>query len=188
MSAPNQTMRLLHAVWVPLILIAVLTAFVAVVALTGNVILARTVTDALIRMVMVVGLYIFIGNSGVLAFGHIAFTMIGAYATAWLTLPVFKKSFALHLPAILAERQYPAIPSAIASAGLAALVAFIVGFPIMRLRRNCGEHRHAGGARHVLHLLSELERLDDGRGHAAGYSHLCRLCGQRSPGWLWHSP
>ena len=133
MSAPNQTMRLLHAVWVPLILIAVLTAFVTVVALTGNVILARTVTDALIRMVMVVGLYIFIGNSGVLAFGHIAFTMIGAYATAWLTLPVFKKSFALHLPAILAERQYPAIPSAIASAGLAALVAFIVGFPIMRL-------------------------------------------------------
>jgi branched-chain amino acid transport system permease protein len=133
MATPNQAMRLLHAVWVPLILIAVLTAFVAVVALTGNVILARTVTDALIRMVMVVGLYIFIGNSGVLAFGHIAFTMIGAYATAWLTLPVFKKSFALHLPAILAERQYPAIPSAIASAGLAALVAFIVGFPIMRL-------------------------------------------------------
>ena len=39
---------------------------------------------------MVVGLYIFIGNSGVLAFGHIAFTMIGAYATAWFTLPVLK--------------------------------------------------------------------------------------------------
>jgi branched-chain amino acid transport system permease protein len=133
MAAPNQGMQLLHKVWVPLVLIAILTSFVAVVAFTGDVILARTVTDALIRMVMVVGLYIFIGNSGVLAFGHIAFTMIGAYATAWLTLPVFKKGFALHLPAILAERQYPAIPSAIASGLLAALVAFIVGFPIMRL-------------------------------------------------------
>ena len=133
MAAPDQAMRILHAVWVPFILIAILTAFVVGVALTGDVILARTVTDALIRMVMVIGLYIFIGNSGVLAFGHIAFTMIGAYATAWLTLPVLKKSFALHLPAILAERQYPAIPSAIASAALAALVAFIVGFPIMRL-------------------------------------------------------
>jgi ABC-type branched-subunit amino acid transport system permease subunit len=133
MAASNQAMRLLHAVWVPLILIVILAAFVAGVALTSDIILARTVTDALIRMVMVIGLYIFIGNSGVLAFGHIAFTMIGAYATAWLTLPVFKKSFALHLPTILAERQYPAIPSAIASGALAAMVAFIVGFPIMRL-------------------------------------------------------
>ena len=129
----TQALRLLHAVWVPFVLIAILTGFVLVVALTGDVILARTVTDGLIRMVMVVGLYIFIGNSGVLAFGHIAFTMIGAYATAWFTLPVLKKSFQLHLPAILAERQYPAIPSAIASALLASLVAFVVGVPIMRL-------------------------------------------------------
>jgi branched-chain amino acid transport system permease protein len=46
------------------------------------------VTDGLIRVMLVVGLYIFVGNSGVLAFGHITFTMIGAYATAWLTLSV----------------------------------------------------------------------------------------------------
>ena len=61
---------------------------------TGDGVLARTVTDAWIRAVLVVGLYIFIGNAGVLVFGHIAFTLIGAYATAWLTLSVFKKSFA----------------------------------------------------------------------------------------------
>src|SRR5262249_7930055 len=71
--------------------------------------------------------------SGVLAFGHIAFTMIGAYATAWLTLSPFKKSFALKLPALLAEYQYPLVPSAIAAAALAAAVALIVGVPIMRL-------------------------------------------------------
>ncbi len=133
MTVNSRAMQVLHAIWTPLILIATLTAFVTFVAVVGDVILARTVTDALIRMVMVIGLYIFIGNSGVLAFGHIAFTMIGAYATAWLTMPVLKKSFTLHLPAILAEHQLPAIPSAIASGGLAALVAFIVGFPIMRL-------------------------------------------------------
>ena len=59
MSAGNQAMRVLHAIWTPLILIVILTAFVAFVAVTGDIILARTVTDALIRMVMVVGLYIF---------------------------------------------------------------------------------------------------------------------------------
>jgi branched-chain amino acid transport system permease protein len=133
MTVGNRVMQVLHAIWTPLILIVILTAFVAFVAVTGDMILARTVTDALIRMVMVIGIYIFIGNSGVLAFGHIAFTMIGAYATAWLTLPVLRKSFTLHLPAALAQHQWPAVPSAIASGGLAALVAFIVGFPIMRL-------------------------------------------------------
>jgi branched-chain amino acid transport system permease protein len=133
MGADGRTLRALHAVWTPLILIVILTAIVAVVAALGDVILARTVTDGLIKMVMVIGLYIFIGNSGVLAFGHIAFTMIGAYATTWLTLPVLKKSFTLHLPPILAEHQWPHIPAAIAAGALAAVVAFIVGFPIMRL-------------------------------------------------------
>jgi branched-chain amino acid transport system permease protein len=96
MTVGNRVMQVLHAIWTPLILIVILTAFVAFVPGTVEMILARTVTDALIRMVMVMGLYIFIGNSGVLAFGHIAFTMIGAYATAWLTMPVLRKSFTLH--------------------------------------------------------------------------------------------
>jgi branched-chain amino acid transport system permease protein len=115
------------------VLAAILSILAAIVAATGDGVLARTATDALIRMVLVIGLYIFIGNSGVLAFGHIAFTMIGAYATAWLTLTPFKKSFALQLPAILAERQYPVLPAAVAAASLAALVALVVGVPIMRL-------------------------------------------------------
>jgi len=133
MPSSDGVLRLLRAIWTPLVLAAILTAFVVAVAATGDGLLARTVTDALIRMVLVIGLYIFIGNSGVLAFGHIGFTLIGAYATAWFTLPPFKKSFALQLPGFLAERQYPMIPSAIAAGALAAAVALIVGVPIMRL-------------------------------------------------------
>ena len=84
----------------PVALSAILGAVVVATWLSGDGVFAQTVTDTLIRVMLVVGLYIFIGNSGVLAFGHIAFTMIGAYATAWLTLSTFKKSFALQLPAI----------------------------------------------------------------------------------------
>ncbi|MSP82463.1 MAG: branched-chain amino acid ABC transporter permease [Alphaproteobacteria bacterium] len=126
-------MRVVRAVWVPLSLAALLTLAVIIVAATGDGILARTATDALIRMVLVIGLYIFIGNSGVLAFGHIGFTLIGAYATAWFTLPPLKKAIQLQLPAVLAERQFPAVPSAIAAGLLAAIVAVVVGVPIMRL-------------------------------------------------------
>ena len=117
----------------PIALSLGLGAVVVATWLSGDAVFAQTVTDTLIRVMLVVGLYIFIGNSGVLAFGHIAFTMIGAYGTAWLTLSVFKKSFALQLPAILAEHQYPVFPSAVAAAFLASLVALIVGIPIMRL-------------------------------------------------------
>lgn len=133
MAGENPILALVRVYWTPLALSLILLAMTLLVWATGDGILARTLTDAWIRAVLVVGLYIFIGNSGVLVFGHIAFTLIGAYATAWLTLSVFKKSFALQLPWILADYQYPVLPSAIAAATLAALVALLVGFPIMRL-------------------------------------------------------
>ena len=133
MALVEREQSLLRSIWVPLVLTAVLLLIVVIVSATGDRILARTATDALIRMVLVIGLYIFIGNSGVLAFGHIGFTMIGAYATAWFTLPPLKKSMALQLPALLADRQLPAIPAAILAGLLAAVVAAITGFPIMRL-------------------------------------------------------
>ena len=99
----------------------------------GDKVIERTLTVALINTVMVIGLYIFIGNSGVLAFGHMAFALIGAYAVAWFTMSPFKKSFALDLPTFLAENTLPLLPSAIISSLLAALVALVVGIPLMRL-------------------------------------------------------
>ena len=99
----------------------------------GDKVIERTLTVALINTVMVIGLYIFIGNSGVLAFGHMAFALIGAYAVAWFTMSPFKKSFALDLPAFLAENTLPLLPSAIISSLLAAFVAFVVGIPLMRV-------------------------------------------------------
>ncbi len=133
MGARAFATAVLRDYWVPISLAAILLAIVGVVWATGDGLLARTVTDALIRVVLVIGLYIFIGNSGVLSFGHIAFMLVGAYGTAWLTLSVFKKSFALQLPEILANTQYPVFPSAVAAAALAALVALVIGVPIMRL-------------------------------------------------------
>ena len=123
----------LRAFWTPIVLSLGVLVIVLAVWASGDTVLALAVTAALIRAVMVIGLYIFIGNSGVLAFGHATFMMVGAYGVAWLTLRPFNKSFALQLPEVLATTQYPLFPSALAAAALAAVVAFVVGIPIMRL-------------------------------------------------------
>ena len=123
----------LRAFWTPIVLSLAALVIVLAIRATGDAVLALAVTAALIRAVMVIGLYIFIGNSGVLAFGHATFMMVGAYGVAWLTLRPFSKSFALQLPEFLAAHQYPFLPSALAAAALAALVALVVGIPIMRL-------------------------------------------------------
>ena len=119
--------------WEPTILGLGLVVICLIVWGSGDKVIERSLIVALIQIVTVVGLYVFIGNSGVLAFGHMAFALIGGYAVAWFTLSPFKKSFALDLPSFLADNAYPLLPSAILAALLAAIVAFIVGIPLMRL-------------------------------------------------------
>ena len=96
--------------------------------------LERTVTEALIRIVLVVGIYIFIGNSGVISFGHIGFVCIGAYGTAMLTANVRLKSLNLTgLPDFIRFETYDVVTSALAAGLLSAVVALVIGIALMRL-------------------------------------------------------
>lgn len=74
------------------------------------------VTDALINLVIVVGLQIFIGNTGVLSFGHLAFGSIAAYTTALLAVPATRKAVLL-----------PNAPWGIGGVELNVLVATLLG-------------------------------------------------------------
>jgi branched-chain amino acid transport system permease protein len=95
--------------------------------------LNQTVIDIFIRVILVVGLYVFIGNSGVMSFGHIGFVCLGAYTTAWLTaLPVMKTSMK-NLPQFLHDAHYPFYVGVIAGGVFAALFAAVVGKILMRL-------------------------------------------------------
>jgi branched-chain amino acid transport system permease protein len=129
----NRLLVVARYLWEPASLALGLLVITAVILATNDTVLVFTVTNGLIQTVLVVGLYIFIGNSGILAFGHITYAMIGAYAAAWLTLDPFKKSFALALPPFLADHAYPLFPSALAAAVLAGIAAFITGVPLTRL-------------------------------------------------------
>ena len=48
--------------------------------------------DALVSVAIVVSLYLFIGNSGVLSFGQISFVAVGAFAAGVMTIPLDSKS------------------------------------------------------------------------------------------------
>ena len=68
--------------WVPVIVAALLLSQFAGVAVQ------RTFTLFLINLIAVLGFGVFIGNSGILSFGHVAFIGIGAYLSGILTIPV----------------------------------------------------------------------------------------------------
>lgn len=94
----------------------------------------RVATDAMIKLTIVVGMYIFIGNSGLMSFGHISFLGIGAYSAAWLTIPPsIKSSLMPGLPSWVATLQLQPGVSAACGGLLAALVALVFGLPLTRL-------------------------------------------------------
>ena len=70
----------------PLILLFALVILVAGAASFAPLILQRRVTQALIMLVGVVGLYVFAGNSGVFSFGNVGFMAIAAYVSALVTM------------------------------------------------------------------------------------------------------
>src|SRR6266550_2270716 len=69
-------------------------ALIGVAALVGTIVSTSTETyviNALVNVAIVVALYVFIGNSGVLSFGHISFVAVGAWAAGVLSMPVEEK-------------------------------------------------------------------------------------------------
>jgi branched-chain amino acid transport system permease protein len=118
----------------PVALLVLIVAAIALASSLGPVVLERRATQGLINLIAVVGLYVFVGNSGVLAFGNVAFMAVGAYVSALLTMkPAAKSVFLPDLPGFLAAAEWPAFPGALAGGAAAALMAFVVGLPLMRL-------------------------------------------------------
>jgi len=95
---------------------------------------SRTYVVFLVNVMLVVSLQTFIGNSGIVSFGHVAFMGIGAYVTALVTiLSAIKGAQLPGLPSFLANTHVGLVP-AIALSSLAALiVAAVFGGAIIRM-------------------------------------------------------
>jgi branched-chain amino acid transport system permease protein len=90
--------------------------------------------DALISVAMVVSIYVFVGNSGVLSFGHVSFVAVGAFAAGEMTIPLESKSAVLpDLFPLLRDHTIGNVPSLILAAALGGVLALAIGLPLMRL-------------------------------------------------------
>jgi branched-chain amino acid transport system permease protein len=126
-------MAVLRWIWTPLILCA-LCAVIVVFLQGGSLEITQTLSDALINLILVIGLYIFIGNSGVFSFGHVSFMAIGAYTSALLTIPLTMKHILLpQLPHFLAVAHLGPLVAALISGVIAVGFALVAGTPLMRL-------------------------------------------------------
>jgi branched-chain amino acid transport system permease protein len=90
--------------------------------------------NALVKVAIVVALYVFIGNSGVISFGQISFVAVGAYISGILTLDVEQKNVVLpSLYSFLRTTHVGTFSSLALAAAAGGLYAFLVGLPLMRL-------------------------------------------------------
>ncbi|MEO7349419.1 MAG: branched-chain amino acid ABC transporter permease [Terrimesophilobacter sp.] len=120
---------------VPLIgMIVVFGVLALITSFLGIPLLDRIVTVMFIMLIMVLGLQMFMGNSGLLSFAHVGFMGIGAYASAVFSIPVAAKAMALpDLYPALAGIEMGFLPAMMSGALIAAIFAAIVGYPLMRL-------------------------------------------------------
>ena len=90
--------------------------------------------NALVAVVIVVSLAIFVGNSGVLSFGHISFVAVGAWAAGVLSVPVEEKAGIFpELFPFLRDTTIGNVPSLVVAAAVGAAYAAVAGLPLMRL-------------------------------------------------------
>jgi branched-chain amino acid transport system permease protein len=124
----------LRAVWpLPLLLLLVVAA-TEIAWATGGSVTKGVVVVAIINLTLVVGLYVFVGNSGVFSFGSIGFALIGAYTAALLVIPADQKAILQPaLPKFIANAHSGPIGATLIGGLVAAVFAMVVAVPLMRL-------------------------------------------------------
>jgi len=119
------------ALSIPLVLLVVLLDG------AGSPVLERTLIVGLLNLMIVLGMSTFIGNSGVVSFGHVSFVLLGAYVSGLLTIPTALKAGLFVDPPGFMDWVYSGqtsfVVGVLAAAGVCAVVGAIVAVPIVRL-------------------------------------------------------
>jgi branched-chain amino acid transport system permease protein len=102
--------------------------------LAGISLLTRIVTVMFVSLMLVLGLQLYMGNSGILNFAHIGFMGIGAYTSVLFSMtPEAKVLTNSDLYPFLIPLHLSFLPSLLIGGLVAALVAAVVSYPLMRL-------------------------------------------------------
>ena len=132
---PGASAGLLQRLLVPAGMLAVLAVVLGATDLLAGDYLQRIVIIIGINVILVVGLNLSNGFTGVFSLGHVGFMAIGAYTASILTLPEHLKAVNLpDLPARLQAVALPFLPATLLAGVVAMAVAFVVGLSLMRLK------------------------------------------------------
>jgi branched-chain amino acid transport system permease protein len=115
-------------------LIGLLAAAAALYSATGGGAREQQATILFVYIVLVVGLQIFVGNSGVFSLGHVALAAVGAYTVAILSSdPELKEITIENAPFGLADVHVSVGVAVVLAVVVTALFGFVSGLAITRL-------------------------------------------------------
>ncbi len=101
---------------------------------TGSGRTQQVVLIFLAYLLVVLGLQIFTGNSGVISFGHVAFMAIGGYTAMLMNLSVSSKASQIGgAPGFIKNAHFDFLPSTLIAIVVTALIALPFGFVFARL-------------------------------------------------------
>lgn len=118
-----------------LALLVVVPIIIVVFACTRGNYYSAMVSTFAINLLLAASLNLVNGFSGMFSMGHAAFMAVGAYIAAFLTLsPAQKAAMLPDLPQWLANLQIPLLAALPFSGLAAALVALLIGVPVLRFK------------------------------------------------------
>jgi branched-chain amino acid transport system permease protein len=130
-------MRLERTTWYSVAAAAAFVAFLAVADASFDAFTVRVLNLSAIYVLLALSLNLVNGFTGLFSLGHSGFMAVGAYTCALLTMTPEQKQMNFFLEPIapwLAHVTIPFVPALLAGGVVAALLAVVVGGPVLRLK------------------------------------------------------
>jgi branched-chain amino acid transport system permease protein len=145
----------------PLLVVGVVIALAAIVYRDAT--MTEIVLLFGINAIMVVGFQTFVGNTGLVSFGHVAFMALGAYGAAIVSIPAADKAYLLpDLPGFLARMEFGIVPALLVGGATAAVFAVLTGVALMRLSGAAASIATLGLLVITVNVLSQATRFTHG--------------------------
>jgi branched-chain amino acid transport system permease protein len=116
-----------------LVLLAAVTIAGFLYAAGGSSARDGLITDLLVNLIIVIGFHIFIGNTGVLSFGHVGISAFGSYVMALLAIPVARKVTLIpNAPFGIAKSSMGIVAASLLGVVLAIALSFLLAVVVAR--------------------------------------------------------
>jgi branched-chain amino acid transport system permease protein len=158
-------MRLDRTTWYSLAAGVAFAAFLAVADTWFDAFSVRVLSLCAIYVLLALSLNLVNGFTGLFSLGHAGFMAVGAYTCALLTMTPEQKQMNFFLEPIapwLAQVQIPFVPALLAAGVVAALLALLVGAPVLRLKDDYLAIATLGFAEIIRVVLTNTQSITNG--------------------------